>query len=215
MIKTFACASALALAGGSVALVPAASAQSRQAMATAQVQSALVQSNAYRAAEQQINTAYAADIQQTQTRATALDAEMKPFVDAYNAAASQPGATQESIRPQAQALQQKRAAGQQELSRLQSRVSLARTYVIEQIDMRLADAVRAAMKAQKVDMLISPEAIIAREPYVDITPAIVAQLNTLVPSVNAIPPAGYQPGSIRAAAQQQQQQQQQPAPSGR
>ncbi len=211
IMKKLVCASAIALAGSSVVMAPAASAQTRLATATAQLQGALVQSNAYRTAEQQINTTYAADIQQAQTRAAALDAELKPLVDAYNAARQQPGATQASVRPQAEALQAKRTAGQQELNRLQARVSLARTYVIEQIDMKLGDAVRAAMKAQKVDLLVSPEAVLAREPYVDITNAVVAQLNTLVPSVNAIPPAGYQPGALRQAATQQQQ----PAPSGR
>ncbi len=212
IIKKLMCASTLALAGASIATAPGTFAQSRLATATADVQSALLQSSAYRTAQQQINTSYAADLQQMKTRATALDAEIKPLVDAYNAAVKQPGATSASVRPQAEALQKKRAAAQQELSRMRQRVSLAEAYAIEQIELKMGDAVRAAMKARKVDLLVSPEAVFAREPYVDITSAVATELNRLVPSVQAIPPAGYQPGSLRQAAAQQQQQ---PAPSGR
>ena len=212
IIKTFACASALTIAGASVALAPPAAAQSKLATATANYQGAVLQSNAYKAAKQQIDQLYAADIQAVQTRAQQLQTEIQPLVTAYNTAAQAPGATQESVRPSAEALQKKQQDGQQELARMSQRVKLAETYAREQIELKLEDAIRAAMRAKKVDVLLQPEAVIIVEPYVDITPQVVTEINRLVPSVNYQPPADYQPGSLSRA----QQAAQQPAqPSGR
>src|SRR3546814_16637602 len=45
-------------------------------------------------------------------------------------------------------------------------------------------------------LLLSPEAVLARENNVDITDAVVTELNRLLPSVSITPPAGYQPGQL-------------------
>src|SRR3546814_16767768 len=55
------------------------------------------------------------------------------------------------------------------------------------------EAIKAAMTAKKIDLLLSPEAVLARENNVDITDAVVTELNRLLPSVSITPPAGYQP----------------------
>lgn len=211
--KTVLKSAALALATVSMPAMMAspAAAQSRTSIAVANYEAAVVQSQAYQTAVEQMKTTYKADIDATNARATALQTEIKPLVDAYNAAVQQPGATPQSVQPQAQALQTKRQSGQQELARLQQRVTLATAYVEEQVAAKLNDAIKAAMKAQKVDLVLQPQAVVAREPYVDITAAIVTQLNAMVPSASITPPAGWQPG-------QAQQQAQQPAaaqPSGR
>lgn len=212
--KTLLKSAALAIATVSTAAVVTApaTAQSRTSIAVANYEAAVVQSQAYQNAVNQMKTTYKADIDATNARATALQTEIKPLVDAYNAAVQQPGATQQTVQPQAQALQQKRTAGQQELAQLQRRVTLATAYVEEQVGKQLNAAIRAAMTAKKVDLVLQPQAVIAREPYVDITKDIVAELNKLVPSAQIVPPAGWKPG------QTQQQAQQQPAaaqPSGR
>jgi Skp family chaperone for outer membrane proteins len=210
-MKTLFKAAALAsvtLAGLTVA-APAAIAQSRTSVATADYEAAVVKSTAFTTAMTQMQTTYAAQIKAVQDRAAQLQAEAKPAVDAYNTAAKAPGATDASVRPAAEALQRKQTAAQQELARLNQPVMLARAFVEEQILAQLDAAVKAAMTAKKVDLLIQPQAVLAREPYVDITDAVVAELNRRVPSVGIVPPAGYQPG---------QQAQQQPAaaqPQGR
>src|SRR3546814_11939284 len=58
------------------------------------------------------------------------------------------------------------------------------------------EAIKAAMTAKKIDLLLSPEAVLARENNVDITDAVVTELNRLLPSVSITPPAGYQPGQL-------------------
>jgi len=167
----------LAILSMPMAISAPAVAQSRTSIAIANYEAAVVKSQAYQVAVTQMKTTYKTDIDATNARATALQTEIKPLVDAYNAAAKQPGANQQTVQPQVQALQAKRNSGQQELARLQQRVTLATSYVEEQVTKQLEAAVKAAMKAKKVDLVLTPQAAIAREPYVDITDAIVLELN--------------------------------------
>ena len=202
--KTLFKSAALAIAAVSAPaiLTAPATAQSRTSIGMANYEAAVVRSQAYRVAVEQMKTTYKADIDATQARATALQTEIQPLVAAYNAAVQQPGANQQTVQPQAQALQAKRQSGQQELARLQQRVTLATAYVEEQVGKQLNASIQAAMKAKNVDLVLSPQAVVAREPYVDITDAIVLELNKLVPSASITPPAGWKPGQTQQQAQQ-------------
>lgn len=208
-IKTLLKSAALGVAVISMpaVMVTPASAQSKNGIAIANYQAAVVKSQAYQTAVNQMKVTYKADIDASNARAAAIQTELKPLVDAYNAAVQAPGATAASIQPQAQALQAKRQSAQQELTRLQARVNLATAYVEEQVGAKLNDAIVATMKAKNIDLVLQPQAVIARENHVDITDAIVLELNKLVPSASITPPAGWQPG------QQNQQQAAQPAPA--
>ena len=44
------------------------------------------------------------------------------------------------------------------------------------------------------DLVLVPDATVSYGPGVDITSAVTAELNALVPSVGIVPPAGWQPG---------------------
>src|SRR3546814_9898677 len=68
----------------------------------------------------------------------------------------------------------------------------------------MGDALKSAMTKNKVDLVLQPGATVSYQPAVDITNAVVTELNTLVPSAQIVPPAGWEPG---------QQQQQQAAPA--
>jgi len=202
----------LAVLSTPVLVAAPAVAQSKSSIAVVNLQNAVAKSQAYQTAVAQMKVTYKADIDASNARAAAIQTELKPLVDAYNAAVQQPGATAASVQPQAQALQTKRNAAQQEMARLQARVNLAESYVKEQVATKLNDAITTAMKAKNVDLVLTPQAIVARENHVDITDAIVLELNKLVPSASITPPAGWQPG------QQNQQAAAQPAaaqPSGR
>ena len=60
-------------------------------------------------------------------------------------------------------------------------------------------AIKAAMVAKKVNLVLNPQATISYQPSVDITDAVVAELNRTVPLVGITPPAGWQPGGQGAA----------------
>src|SRR3546814_76558 len=73
-----------------------------------------------------------------------------------------------------------------------------------EVSSKMGDALKSAMTKNKVDLVLQPGATVSYQPAVDIANAVVTELNTLVPSAQIVPPAGWEPG---------QQQQQQAAPA--
>lgn len=185
-----------------------AQAQARS-VALVDVQGAIGQSAAYTNAMTAMETTYKQQLDQINARSAALNAELQPLVNAYNAAIKAPNATQQSVQPASTALQNKQAAIQQEIGRLSQPIQLARAYVVEQIAAQIDAAVRAAMRARNVDLAVGPGAAVLALGNADLTPVVVTELNRLVPRVQVVPPAGWQPG------QQQQPAPQQPQPQGR
>lgn len=167
------------------------------------VDAAIQNTTAYQTAATQVQSTYAAAIAQAQARATVLEAELLPLQQAAQAAQAAPGATQESAGPAIQAFQTRQQAAQQELATIRRPVILATQYVREQIGVHFNASLTAAMTATNVDLVLDPEAIATLAPNstANITPAVTTQLNSRVPSVQAIPPAGWNPGDTLRAAQ--------------
>ncbi len=84
-------------------------------------------------------------------------------------------------------------------------VRLSDAYVAEQITDKRAQAVVAAMQKNNVGLLLSPEAVInvTNQAY-NLSPAILAELNAALPSVQIVPPAGWLPREVREQQAQQQ-----------
>lgn len=115
----------------------------------------------------------------------------------------------------------------QQINTIQQPITLARVYVIEQLAQQLSPAVQAVVQAKNIQLILNPAATLYIAEAVDVTDDIVAQLNTLAPTVSTAVPQGWQPQQqsvqlfqqvqeilVTAAAQQQavqQQQAQQPA----
>jgi Skp family chaperone for outer membrane proteins len=170
------------------------------------VDGAIQQTTAFQAAEAQIQSTYAAQIQQSQTRAQALQNELLPLQQAAQAA--QAAAPNSQTPPAAvTTFAQRRQAAEQELAAIGQPINLARAYVREQVGIHFNDALQAAMTASNVDLVLEPSAIAALSPTstANITAAVTTQLNSRVPSVQAIPPAGWNPGDTLRAAQAAQQ----------
>ena len=197
-------ASALAMATLSVSpmLATPAAAQAK-AIAVADVRVAAARSNAFTVASQQIQTTHKASIDQQQSRGQTLQAEMNVLVAKYNEEARKTPQNQTALQAAAQAVQNKRQSAGEELQRIGAPVELALAYVEDQISVRMNDAIRAAMTAKKIDLLLQPDAVLARENNVDITDAVVTELNRILPNVTITPPAGYQPGQLVQQRNQQ------------
>lgn len=181
------------------ALVPtAANAQ----VAVANLEGAIQQSAAYQNAVAQMKTTYKTQIDAFSARQTVLNGELQPLVTTLQNAQKQPGATEASVKPQLDAAQAKQASIQRELAPLYAPIARAQAYVEEQIVAKLDAATKAAMAKRKVTLVVRPEAAVIADPSADLTAAIVAELNTLVPSASITPPAGWQPGQQGAAAGQ-------------
>ncbi len=203
-MKTIFKAAVLALApmtAMALAAAPAA-AQSKTGIAIADLERAVGTSTAYTTARTQMNTTYKAQIDAVTARRTAIEADLKTkgeaLQTAINAAGGKPTPALETQYQQYQAQTQ---TYQQELQRLSQPLTLANAYVEEQITAKLSDALKAAMTKTKVDLVLKPEATFSYQPTVDITAAVVTELNALVPSVGITPPAGWQPGGQRQAGQ--------------
>ena len=172
------------------------------ATATAQVagiavgdpEAAVANSKAWATARTQIQTTYKAQLDQANTRRQAITTELQPLVAAYQKAAAAPGATEASLRTQAQAIQTREQTANAELQRLTAPASRAQAYAIEQISAKLPDAVNGAVRAKNVSLLLRPNAALFANPTADITSAITAELDRTVPTVGITPPANWQPG---------------------
>ncbi|MGN6690247.1 MAG: OmpH family outer membrane protein [Sphingopyxis sp.] len=199
-MKKILTASALAIAALSVSpmLAAPAAAQSAKGVAVADLEDALAQSNAYKTALTQIGQTYKAQIDQVEARGQTLEAELNVLRAKANEEAKKTPKNQTAIDAAVKAFQEKQGAAQRELQGLSQPYELARTYVIDQISVRLDEAVKAAMTKRKVDLLLSynPQIVLAAEKQVDITDAVAAELNALIPNAQIVPPAGYQPGQL-------------------
>lgn len=197
-MKTIFKAAALALAPmTAIALATApATAQSRTGIAVANLEQAVGTSTAYTTARTQMNTTYKAQIDAFNARKAAIDADLKAkgttLQTAINGAGGKPTP---ALQTQYEQFQQQQQSYQAELQRLGQPIALANAYVESQITAKLSDALKAAMTKAKVDLVLSPEATVSYQPGVDITAAVVTELNALVPSVGITPPAGWQPNT--------------------
>ncbi len=185
----------LSTAALAVALVAApAFAQAATTVGVADVQGAVQRSAAFTGATAQIRTTYAAQIAQFDARSKVLQAELAPLVTAFQTAQRAPNANQAALQTQATAIQNRQQAAQQELQRISLPIARAQAYVEEQIAGRLDAALKSAMTARGVQLVLQPQATVSYQPTVDITDAVVAELNKSIPSANTAVPANWQPG---------------------
>jgi Skp family chaperone for outer membrane proteins len=182
-----------------------AAAQSRLGVAVVNVDTAIGQSAAAQTASQQMQTTYKATIDDITARQTALQTEIKQKDDAFKAAVTAAGekptaAQTTSLQTQYDALRRRAQEAENELQQLQVPLQRARAYVVEQIAAKLEDALKNVMTKNKVDLLLKEAAVEAYQPAVNLTSALVTELNTLVPTVGIVPPQNWQPGGQQQAA---------------
>ncbi|MBK5265637.1 MAG: OmpH family outer membrane protein [Alphaproteobacteria bacterium] len=187
------------IAGIAVMTTPAA-AQSRMGIAVADLEQAVGKSNAFTNAMTAMQTTYKAQIDAFNARKATLDTELQTKANEIQSMQKTAGANSPTLQPKIEAFQQRRAAIQQELSTLGRPIATAQAYVEEQVTAKLSDALKSAMTKRKIDLVLQPQATVSYQPTVDITDAVTAELNTLVPNAQIVPPAGWQPGQQQQPA---------------
>lgn len=225
-LNTMLAAASLAMAS---AIAAPAAAQVQGNIATVDTPAAVINSNAFSSAFQQIGTTYKPQLdtiqarqQESQTLLQQLDTNNDNQLDEAEQQAAQNSA-------QAQRLQ----AIEQEVGQLTNQIEAARVYAVEQILAQYRAALQQVTQQQQIQLVLSPDVVIYAPQQASITQQVTAALNTLVPSVAIVPPQGWQPTrnavavyqqiqqrliaaqAIQAQQQAAQQQQQQQAPSGR
>lgn len=153
---------------------------------------AIANSNAWKAAQGQLQTTYKPQLDQAEARRTAIGAELQPLVTKLQAD-QKANVAQASLQTQYQAIQAKENAGNAEIQRLTTPFVRARAYTIEQIQRQLKAAIDAAAARKQAKIVLAPNDVVHLEPAGDITADVTTELNRLVPSVGITPPAGWQP----------------------
>lgn len=188
---------------------PAATSNVVQGIAVANLQAAIANTDAFRVAQQQRPVTYKPQIDQAQARGNALEAQIKPMIDRFNAArqGTMTPALQTQLQTQARAIQELQEKGKQEIQQILLPAALSEAFVNEQIEDKLDQAVQNAMTKNRVSLLLQPGAVIARANAYDLTDEIVTELNALLPTAQLVPPQGWEPREVREARAQQAAQQ--------
>ncbi|WP_288417230.1 OmpH family outer membrane protein [uncultured Novosphingobium sp.] len=173
-------------------------------LAIANLDAVIANSNAFKAAETQRQTTYKAQIDQANARSTAINAQLKPLADKFNADRQGGKVGQAALEQQAASIQQIQENGQAEIQRITQPIALSRAYVQEQIQDKLDQAVKAAMAKKKISIVLNPDAILAvNNNAYNLSQDILAELNTALPSAQLVPPAGWLPREVREQRQAQ------------
>ncbi len=215
-------AASLTLAATTMLAATPAAAQAIKGLAVANPNAIVALSNAYKVSEQQRPVTYKPQIDQANARKTQIEAQLRPLATKLETDARAATPNQASLQTQYNQIQQIEQAGQQEINQILQPIALSRAYVIEQIGEKLEAATKAAMSKQKITILLDSESVINADQTYNLNQAILNELNTVIPSAQLVPPAGWLPRQQReqqaaaAAAQVQQPAQTPPAqPQGR
>lgn len=181
-------------------------AQEARGVGVVSLPAVIANSNAYKTAEQQRQTTYKAQIDQAEARRQQLEAQLTPMIQKFNTDRQAATPDQAALQQQATQIQQIEQSGQRELQQILAPVALSRAYTQEQIEDSLDEAVQAAAEKKDITLILDAttgQVIFAAAQH-NITQDVLAELNTLLPSVQIVPPQGWMPREIReqqAAAQ--------------
>ena len=177
-----------------------------QGLGIANIDAIIVNARAFQSAQQQRAIVYKTQIDAANARSQAINAELKVMVDKFNRDKAAAGASQEDLQQQAQAIQASQQYGQQEVNRILEPVALSDAYVNEQIRGKLDPAIKSAMAKTRISIVFTPNQVIGFNNAYNLSPAILTELNALIPSLDIKPPAGWEPLAVRQqrAAQQVQ-----------
>jgi len=184
---------------GAIALTAALAAAPQaqaQSVATADFDGAVVKTKAFTAAAATIKTTYQAQITQVEGYQKELQALLAPFdtnkdnqIDDNELRAAQASPSWANV-----------VAKQQQINSTQAPIARAQAYVFEQVSAKLNQAVQAVITARGLSLIVKPDAVVWANQVGNITPAITAELDKLVPTASPTPPANWQPGGQPAPA---------------
>ncbi|MGE0774224.1 MAG: OmpH family outer membrane protein [Sphingomonadaceae bacterium] len=169
-------------------------------VAVADLEGAVARTTAFQNAQNQIKTTYKTQIDTFNARQTALGNQLKPLQTELQTLQRNPATQPATFQAKVNTYQTQENKAKEELQRLATPFARPTAYAQAQVSEKLDDAIKAAMTAKGVKVVISPDATLAVAPDANLTPEITNQLNTLVKTVSITPPANWQPGQPTTAA---------------
>ncbi|MCB2048590.1 MAG: OmpH family outer membrane protein [Novosphingobium sp.] len=200
LLKSVAAAALMASATVATPVMAQAAGTLIPGLAIANLDAVVVNSNAFKTAEQQRLTTYKAQLDRAEQRRSQLEAQLKPLAEKFEKDRTAASPNQQALAQQAANIQTLQSNGQQELQSILAPVAMSRAYVTEQIEEKLDQAIKNAMSKKKISLLIGPDAVLAMNNNgYNLNQDILNELNTLLPSAQLVPPAGWEPRQIREA----------------
>ena len=193
-----------ALAAKKEAAAPAAGTSTLAGVGVVNIEAIKVNSNANKVAQQQRPTTYKPQIDQANARAAAIQAQIKPLAEKFERDRTAATPNRALLEQQYAQIQQLQQAGQQEINRILQPVAYSEAYVEEQINDQLEKAISQAAAKKRVTLIVTPDAVIYADAAYNLNTAVLEELNTLIPSAQLVPPAGWEPRQVREQRAQQQ-----------
>ncbi len=228
LVKSLAAAS---LAACAISAVPA-TAQVQGRVATLDISRAIIGTSALQTAYNQVSTTYSAQIETRRTKSQERQTLLQGFDTNSDNEVNDAELQAAQSSPQFAQLQ----TLEQEIAQLTNQIDAGRIFAIEQIFAQYPAALQEVVTQQQIQMVMVPASVLYAPQEADITQQVTTSLNTKVPQVGIVPPAGWQPTrqgvqlfqeiqqtlvaaqvlqQRQQAAQQQQQQGNQQTPQGR
>lgn len=158
-------------------------------MATVDISRTIIGTTAFQNAYEQINTTYGPQnelrrtkAQERQTLLAKFDKNGDKQIDDAEQAAMQKS-------PDFAKLQ----TIDQEIQGLNNQIDGARVFAVEQIIMQYPAALQDVTTKDQIKLVFDPSSLLFAPPEADITAKVTTALNTKVPAVGVVPPAGWQP----------------------
>lgn len=207
ILRNTALAAALASAAAMTISAPA-QAQAVKGVAVVNEEKLLQGSTARAAAEQQIATQYAQDIQVFQQTQQSISAQLKPLIDQFDAERAKPQPNRQVLENLAVQINDLQQQGEATLTRIGQPIALARNYVGEQLSTRIRAAIATVAGRRQVTIVVSEGTTFFASPSIDITNDVIAELNRDTSPIPVVPTPQWlqskgigQPGATQPAAQ--------------
>ena len=124
-----------------------------------------------------------------QTRANALQGQLKTEADAIQAGQANKSLAGPALDTRVKAFGQKQQSAQQEIGRLENEIQRSRQFVLQQISDGVGPIVSQIMKERGANIALPKGATLQHAAALDVTTEVITRLDKSLPKVSTTPPA--------------------------
>jgi Skp family chaperone for outer membrane proteins len=124
-----------------------------------------------------------------QTRANALQGQLKTEADAIQAGQANKSLAGPALDTRVKAFGQKQQSAQQEVGRLENEIQRSRQFVLQQISDGVGPVVSQIMKERGANIALPKGATLQHAASLDVTAEVITRLDKSLPKVSTTPPA--------------------------
>jgi Skp family chaperone for outer membrane proteins len=124
-----------------------------------------------------------------QTRANALQGQLKTEADAIQAGQASKSLAGPALETRVKAFGEKQQSAQQEVGRLENEIQRSRQFVLQQISDGVGPIVSQLMKERGANIALPKGATLQHAAALDVTAEVISRLDKSLPKVSTTPPA--------------------------